>query len=678
MNGQRIPLEIARKASRVQPAPLRTLGMLDAKPGRGFIDSFFDDGVEYVGPIKCESPDAEIGADLYRCEGKPVVVASLRNGDPTAWKCVTATFTGVELTALAMVDLSTGVVYTVDDLDMSFLLPFTGDRENIFSRVFRLPLRAAPVMLLERSLVPLAFDWRAMKPAEIVDALYRPGMTNHKTQPSPAPWMEMETSDFLPFIDAYGQFKYRDWPGKTHSDRELRARISEEEADLAAHPGPSGRDRFGGWADGPQLEATGRFRIAKHEGKWWFVDPDGHLFWSVGAIRVTPSSAMTPLNGGPSAPRRYGRPMPPRHCFFEDLPDADSPFAEFYKTHDELLLDAFLKRGETEWYDFSSANLRRKYGENYKAVFSDLAHRRLGSWGFNTISNGSDMAICLEDRTPYVERVECKSRYIEASPDVWWKFRDPFDPSFTENVVKSLEEHGAEGHDPWCVGFYVDNEISWGDGLTDIARWTLASPPDQPARIAFMRFLSEKGVHPSEVSFRELRDFTDVLIDAYFRKTREALKSFDPALLYLGCRFAGAPANVVEICSRHCDAVSYNLYSRDVRDWRLPMDIDRPVLISEFHFGALDRGPFGRSLIDCHTQDGRAAAITRYLRGAVCNPQVIGAHWHQFSDQATTGRFDGEYFQVGLTDVCDTPYAETVAAFREFADELYPSRQLWA
>ena len=184
--------------------------------------------------------------------------------------------------------------------------------------------------------------------------------------------------------------------------------------------------------------------------------------------------------------------MPPRHVFFENLPKPDSPFAKFYKTHDELLIHAFLKRGETEWYDFSSSNLYRKYGEDYYAKFADSAHRRLKSWGMNTIANSSDTAICLQDRTPYAERVECISRFIEGTHGHWWKFRDPFDPSFTEGVRKALEEHGREAHDPWCIGFFVDNEINWGDGDTDLARWTLASPKDQPARIAFMEYLKRK------------------------------------------------------------------------------------------------------------------------------------------------------------------------------------------
>lgn len=37
-----------------------------------------------------------------------------------------------------------------------------------------------------------------------------------------APWMEWDKSRFFPFVDRYGQFKHKDWPGKTHSDEDLR------------------------------------------------------------------------------------------------------------------------------------------------------------------------------------------------------------------------------------------------------------------------------------------------------------------------------------------------------------------------------------------------------------------------------------------------------------------------
>ena len=64
----------------------------------------------------------------------------------------------------------------------------------------------------------------------------------------------------------------------------------------------------------------------------------------------------------------------------------------------------------------------------------------------------------------------------------------------------------------------------------------------------------------------------------------------------------------------------------------------------------------------------------RYVRSALEHPNLIGTHWHQFSDQACTGRFDGENFQVGFTDICDTPYYETIDKVREVGYGMYEIR----
>lgn len=293
----------------------------------------------------------------------------------------------------------------------------------------------------------------------------------------------------------------------------------------------------------------------------------------------------------------------------------------------------------------------------------------------NTIANSSDLRICLQDRTPYAERVECQSRPIAASWGTWGKFRDPFDPSFTEGVRKALEDHGREAHDPWCIGFFIDNEIQWGNKDTDLAQWALWSPDDQPAKVEFVKRLATKGVDPKkdDVPAEELRAFTSVIVEEYFRRTREAVKSFDPNLLYLGCRFAErARPWAIGACAKYCDVVSYNIYREKIDDWRLPSGLDAPVVIGEFHFGAHDRGLFGASLINKGSQAGRAVALKDYVESALVNPQIVGVHWHQFSDQATSGRFDGEYFQVGWTDICDRPYKETVAALRSI--DIYTTR----
>ena len=178
-----------------------------------------------------------------------------------------------------------------------------------------------------------------------------------------------------------------------------------------------------------------------------------------------------------------------------------------------------------------------------------------------------------------------------------------------------------------------------------------------------------------KVPAEELRAFTDVIVEEYFKRTRDAVKEYDKGLLYLGCRFAGSARPwAVKACARYCDVVSYNIYTDSILDWRLPEKLDAPVLIGEFHFGAHDRGLFGSGLVNAGSQEGRAAALKAYVASALRNPQVVGVHWHQFSDQATSGRFDGEYFQVGWTDICDRPYPETVKALREVGYPLYETR----
>ncbi len=502
-----------------------------------------------------------------------------------------------------------------------------------------------------------------------------------------ADFAKLPPEKFFPYIDKYGQFAHRDWPDKVHTDADFEKQIAREEKDLAAHPGPRGLNKWGGWAEGPKFEAKGHFYMTKHEGKWWFVDPDGCLWWSHGPVRVTPSSAVTPLDD--------------RLDCFAELPVSYSadPLAQFYYTRDELLFPYYTKRNIRFTYDFSSANLYRKYGKDWFNVYADLAHRRLRSWGCNTIANSSDIRICRMKRTPYTDRFELKSRPIAASADGWWPFRDPFDPSFRAEVRRQMALHKEEMDDVWCFGFFVDNELSWGEKHS-LAYWSLKSPADQPVKIAFIASLKKqyqtitalntawKSAYTSwdallqdtkgpeiEHARKDLEAFTEVIADAYYANIRDEFKKAAPNKLYMGCRYAGGcRAEIIRIAAKHCDVLSYNIYSKDLSKFKLPEGVDKPVIIGEFHFGALDRGPFCPGLILLKNQNERRDTYIRYVRSALEHPSFVGVHWHQFSDQATSGRFEGENMQVGWTDVCDTPYWETIDGIRTVGYDLYNIR----
>jgi hypothetical protein len=502
---------------------------------------------------------------------------------------------------------------------------------------------------------------------------------------TPPEWLSMDESDFFPMIDEYGQFIHGDWPNKIKSPDDLARSREEEAADLSRHPGPDGWDRYGGWKSGPELEGTGHFRVEKYKGKWWLVDPDGRLFWSHGIDCVHSSNGVTPITD--------------REYLYAGLPHEDSPFARFYGQGSWAPHNYYEGRGVYKTYNFTSSNLLRKYGQDWYQTSAELSHSRLRSWGMNTIANWSSADVYLMRRTPYVVSVGFGGRRLEGSQGYWGKFRDVFDPSFKAEVRKSMSWHkDKSAGDPWCVGYFLDNEIAWGNELS-LAIAALLSPPDQPAKLVFVEdlrakyetienlnqawaseyaswdaLLQSREEPDREKAYDDLAAFYTKTAEVYFKTCRDAVKEIAPDNLYLGCRFAAVNDRAVEASAKYCDVISYNFYRPEVENVRLPQGLDMPVIVGEFHFGALDRGMFHTGLGPVENQEERARAYKTYVTGALKNPWIVGTHWFQYGDQATTGRGDGENYQIGFLDVVDTPYMETIEACREVGYSIYKRR----
>jgi hypothetical protein len=118
--------------------------------------------------------------------------------------------------------------------------------------------------------------------------------------------------------------------------------------------------------------------------------------------------------------------------------------------------------------------------------------------------------------------------------------------------------------------------------------------------------------------------------------------------------------------------VSYNIYKRDLSEFHFDCGADVPLMIGEFHFGALDRGLFHPGLVPTENQQARAEAYREYVTEVLRSPQFVGCHWFQYRDEPVTGRsYDGENYQIGFVDVADTPYRELVDGAREVGYHLY-------
>ena len=434
---------------------------------------------------------------------------------------------------------------------------------------------------------------------------------------------------FLPFVDRFGQFAHDDWPGKVHSEEELRRTKEDEDAWLAvngASPIP-GADRFGGWAGGPKLKATGFFRTAKVKGKWWLVDPDGRLFFSHGIDCVAINGSYTGISF--------------REDYFEWIPQKDDPvFGKLWAHCAGPAAHGFYKDPKHVPYDifsFANANLCRKYGEKWQAKYIDRAHRRLRAWGINTIANWSWSEIYSLGRTPYTVCLGTRGAPRLKDSKGWWgALPDPFSPEFEEKLRKRARNAAKTMRDdPWCIGVFVDNELSWTkeERMKDVA-------------------------------------------EQYFSTVRRVLREELPNHLYLGCRIAWAWGSdaVYRAAARHCDVVSVNIYKSRPMDCLPPDAEDKPQIIGEFHFGALDRGMFHSGLVGTSDQNDRAQRYRDFVNACVDHPRFVGTHWFQWQDQALTGRDDGENYQIGFLNVADVPYPELVQAARDVASKMYRRR----
>lgn len=333
---------------------------------------------------------------------------------------------------------------------------------------------------------------------------------------------------------------------------------------------------------------------------------------------------------------------------------------------------------------------------------------RLQAWGFNTIGNWSEPALRDEKRVPYTIPLSISGDYktISTGLDWWGGMPDPFDPRFamaTERAVAIAARDHRD--DPWLLGFFADNELGWaGPGDDPKARYALAYgtlrlTTDVPAKRAFLKLLRDKyrnqqglskawGIelaawelmedpgfeaplpnpeHPAIE--KDFQRFQRLFADTYFKTIADALNWHAPNHLLLGGRFAVSTPEAVASCAQYCDVLSFNFYTREPQqgyDFAALRELDKPLLVAEFHFGSRDRGPFWGGVAEVYKEEERGPAYAHFLQRALAEPSIVGLHWFQYLDQPVTGRLlDGENGHLGLVGITDRPFQGFVEAVRK-------------
>lgn len=549
--------------------------------------------------------------------------------------------------------------------------------------------------------VPAAGDWSTDK-SVFETCRYNPFSPHYLRLDDK--YLSMPKDEFFPFIDKYGQFKHRNWNGKILSDSDFKDRAESERKWLASNPALPMRDKYYGLIDPSRnYGATGRFSTRKVGGKWFFVTPEGNLFWALGMCGLGYSNRFADPTDSPSKHIGKSRltPVEGREFFYDDVSDPR------YAANSAGFKRAYHGMKPARAFDFYARNIELKYGAGVPGKIS-LLKSRVDSFGINMGGHLCDAAALKAANIPFTVTIYSGPHIpIDGKHKLygWWQTPpDWFNPDFEPSLRDKLRKVAKFTESPYCVGVFIDGELPWISKPCELATGVLSCQSSQPAKKALREMLQKKyssidafnlawgAEYSSWEDFMEdcslkpqtsaaksdALEFEDSYIRRYFEICRRLVKEIDPNLLYLGCSFSMSGKeweNACRISSEYCDVVSCNTYRFGVAGFSLPKGaIDKPVLIGEWHFAPQDGGNFGVTMIPSRTRQRQCEMAESFLMSAINNPNIAGADWFEWTDIATTGRFDKADSGVGFLDIADTPHYPLIETFRRISSEMYALR----
>lgn len=411
---------------------------------------------------------------------------------------------------------------------------------------------------------------------------------------------------------------------------------------------PPGFDRYLG-CQKVTRPATGFFRVEKVGGRWWFITPEGHPFFSAG---------LNVLN-------------------FHGTATKDG------KYHYE-------------------GSARRNYGT--PEAWAKSQQDRCLRWGWNTVGCWSDWTL-FRNRMPYTVMLSVGGHDWQTG-----KLADYFSEEYRQFVRRRVKEIATPlAGDRYLIGYYLDNEMKWGPDHRGghLFDQFFARPISSNAtKSALVRFLKERyetidrlkvDFSTKANSWEELgrlrslpsqqtpgaektrQTWAGEVARRFFTVTGEELRAVDRNHLNLGVRFVSqlVPRPVIVEAGKHVDVMSINFYELigNLAGMIQHMSSDylsvanclaehyqaggRPVLITEWGYRAADAGlpntwpPIYPVLPN---QKARANAFEAQVRRLIDKPWIVGHHWFLFADQPAEGRFDGENNNFGIVNEKDEPY----------------------
>jgi hypothetical protein len=331
---------------------------------------------------------------------------------------------------------------------------------------------------------------------------------------------------------------------------------------------------------------SGFFRTVFRDKRWWFVDPLGYPFISVG---------MNTVN------------------------------LELFKNANESaqLLSTEAKAGLT-------LDLLRQYS-------------------FNTVGRWSDIESLnqAKSRMPYTTTQSFMGIYRNKRPAVHGGrgYINQTIPVFDEAFVEFADEYAKRKvaplkDDPWVLGHYTDNELPI---RPDALKLYLALPSADRGHQEAVRWLARRKRKPGNYSKDDNDAFVEHVALTYYTVVANALRKHDPNHLVIGSRQHGRTiTKPLFRGSRPLDVVSINYYHAWSPSWSSMTgwveNSGRPFIQSEWYAKQHDLNQQVKGAgFRVATQLDRGLFYQNHALGLMDHPGAIGWHWFKYSGVMDSG-----------------------------------------
>lgn len=337
---------------------------------------------------------------------------------------------------------------------------------------------------------------------------------------------------------------------------------------------------YGGYKGAWQSTASGFFRTEFRDKRWWFIDPLGYPFISVG---------MNTLN------------------------------LRLSKNEQESA-----EPGGTEAKAERTLDFMRRYAFNTVGRWSDVDSLNQAKARMPYTTTNSFMGVYRNKRP-----ASCGKRgYINQTIPVFDEAFVDFSDEYAKRMVAKLKD------DPFVLGHYTDNELPI---RPDALKLYLALPSTDRGYQEAVRWLAARKRSADRYKKEDNDAFVEHVAFTYYTVVANALRKHDPNHLVIGSRQHGRTITKALLRgSRPLDVVSLNYYhawspsGNSMTGWL--ENSGRPFIQSEWYAKKSDLSQKATGAgFRVATQQDRGLFYQNHALGLMDHPGAIGWHWFKFS-----------------------------------------------